>query len=88
MSGATSRIQFATLWNRSTVYRITGVLDFSHRPVFLGVETRRFGNWVYFRLQVKGEKTPTQLGPLERADLNHWTSPVRYTPVYNHSRPG
>jgi hypothetical protein len=31
------------------------------RPVFLGVETRRFGNWICFRPQVKGEKTPTQL---------------------------
>jgi hypothetical protein len=25
-------------------YRITGFLDFFHRQVFLGVETRRFGN--------------------------------------------
>jgi hypothetical protein len=29
----------------------------------------RFGNGICFRLQVKGEKTPTQLGPLERANL-------------------
>jgi hypothetical protein len=36
-------------------------------------KTRRFGNWICFRPQVKGEKTPTQLGPLERANLNHWT---------------
>jgi hypothetical protein len=37
--------------------------------------TRRFGNWICFRPQVKvGEKTPTLLGPWERADLNHWTS--------------
>jgi hypothetical protein len=35
----------------------------------LRVETRRFGNWICFRPQVKGgvEKTATQLGPLERA---------------------
>jgi hypothetical protein len=26
-----------------------------------------------------GGKTPTQLGPLERANLNHWTIPVRFT---------
>jgi hypothetical protein len=32
--------------------RITGSSDFFHRPVFLRVET-------------KGEKIPTQLGPLE-----------------------
>jgi hypothetical protein len=42
------------------VHRITVFLDFSHRPVFLGVETRRFGNWICFRPQVNGEKTPTQ----------------------------
>jgi hypothetical protein len=33
---------------------------------------RRFGNWICFCPQVRG-KTPTQLGPLERANLNHWT---------------
>jgi hypothetical protein len=27
-------------------------------------------------LRWKGEKTPTQLSPLERANLNHWTTPV------------
>jgi hypothetical protein len=38
-------------------------------------KTRRFGNWICFRPQVKvGEKTPSQLGSLERADLNHWTA--------------
>jgi hypothetical protein len=37
-------------------------------------KTRRFGNWICFRPQVKvGEKTPAQLGPLEKANLNHWT---------------
>jgi hypothetical protein len=36
-------------------------LDFFHRPVFQ--KTRRFGNWICFRPQVKVvEKTPTQLG--------------------------
>jgi hypothetical protein len=25
-----------------------------------------FGNWICFRLQVRGQETPTQLGPLER----------------------
>jgi hypothetical protein len=34
-------------------------LDFFHRPVFQ--KTRHFGNWIYFRPQVKvEEKTPTQ----------------------------
>jgi hypothetical protein len=35
-------------------HRITGVLDVFHRPVFFGVEARRFGNWISFRPQVKG----------------------------------
>jgi hypothetical protein len=55
------------------VHRITWFLGFLHRPVFWGVETRRFGNWICFRPKVKGEKTPIQLGPLESAILNHWT---------------
>jgi hypothetical protein len=51
-----------------TIHRITGFLDFFHRLVFS--RTPRFGNWTCFRPQVKmGEKTPTQLGPLERANL-------------------
>jgi hypothetical protein len=37
----------------------------------LEIETR-FKNWICFRPQVKGEKTSTQVGPLERANLNHW----------------
>jgi hypothetical protein len=42
---------------------ISGFLDFIHRPVFEG--TRRFGNWICFRPQVKGgKKTTTQLGLL------------------------
>jgi hypothetical protein len=37
-------------------------------------KTQRFGNWICFRPQMKvREKTPTQLGSLERANLNHWT---------------
>jgi hypothetical protein len=49
---------------------ISGFLDFIHCPVFEGT---RFGNWICFRPQVKGgKKTPTLLGPLERANLNHW----------------
>jgi hypothetical protein len=39
--------------------------------VLYSKKTRRFGNWICFRPQVNvGEKTPTQLGPLERANLN------------------
>jgi hypothetical protein len=38
---------------------ITGFLDFCHRPMYLGVETRRFGNWICFRPQVKREGEDT-----------------------------
>jgi hypothetical protein len=37
---------------------------------------QRFGNWICFRPQVRGE-TPIVLGPLERANLNHWTTLVK-----------
>jgi hypothetical protein len=40
-------------------------------------ETRRFGNSICFRPQVRG-KTPTKLGPLERANHNYWKTPVRW----------
>jgi hypothetical protein len=40
-------------------------------------ETQRFGNWSYYRPQVRGG-VPTHLGPLERVNLNHWTTPVRF----------
>jgi hypothetical protein len=33
-------------------------------------KTQRFGNWICFRPEVRGE-TPTLSGPLERANLNH-----------------
>jgi hypothetical protein len=33
-------------------------------------------------------KTPTHLGPLDRANLNHWTTPVRFTQLFNHLKPG
>jgi hypothetical protein len=40
--------------------------------------TGRFGNWICFCPQVKGgKKTTTQLGPLERANLNHRTAAVK-----------
>jgi hypothetical protein len=58
-------------------------LDFFHRPVFQ--KTRRFGNWICLRHQMKvGEKTPIQLGPLERANLNHWANPGLWKTPYKH----
>jgi hypothetical protein len=72
---------FTASWNnvkyRYMLYRI--FLDFFHRPLFK--KTLRFGNWICFRPQVKvGEKTPTQLGPLER-ELISITGPMRKHPV-------
>jgi hypothetical protein len=37
-------------------------------------KTRRFGNWVCFRPQVR--ENPILLGPLERASPNHWASAI------------
>jgi hypothetical protein len=64
------------------LYRIHIIfMDFFHRPVFQ--KTRRFGYWICFRPRVKvGKKTPTQLGPVERANLNHWTDPVSETSCF------
>jgi hypothetical protein len=41
--------------------------------------TQRFGNWICFRPQVRGQETPTQLGPLEKLasvtglSIGRWT---------------
>jgi hypothetical protein len=44
----------------------------SHLLVFLGVETRRFENWICFRPQVRTVEKPTQFGPLKRANPSHY----------------
>jgi hypothetical protein len=67
------------------VYEHTELLafwTFFYRLVFLVVETLRFENRICFRPPVKGEKTPTQLGHLKIANLNHWTTPVRFTQLH------
>jgi hypothetical protein len=54
---------------------ITGFFGLFHCPVFYRLE-----NTTFRKLDLcpysgeRGGKTPTQLGPLERANLNHWTS--------------
>jgi hypothetical protein len=50
--------------------------------------TQRFANWICFRPQVRGQETPTQLGPLERASLNHWTTPSTTRIAYKHQIAG
>jgi hypothetical protein len=45
-------------------------------------KTQGFGNWISFRPNVK-EETTTLLGPLERANVNHWPTYVRFiTAIY------
>jgi hypothetical protein len=69
------------------LYRIHRIfLDFFHRPVLQ--KTRRFGNWICFRPQVKvGEKTLTQLGPLERANLNLFPMSINPISKERHTSP-
>jgi hypothetical protein len=33
-------------------------------------------------LRCGGGKTPTQLGPLDRANLNYWSTPVRFSQLF------
>jgi hypothetical protein len=60
------------------VYNTHNYLGFGLLPSsgILDARKQRFGNWICFRPQVKGD---TLLGPLERANPNHWTTPVRFT---------
>jgi hypothetical protein len=49
-------------------------------------KTQRFGNWMFPSSREGEGKTPTQLGPLERANLYHWTTPVRFTTAVDGNR--
>jgi hypothetical protein len=49
------------------LHRITGLSGFSHRPVFLGVESRRFGKWICFHPQVKRGQDIYSVGPLRKS---------------------
>jgi hypothetical protein len=63
--------------NLSTVNRYSELLGFRTLSIVRysqNWKTQRFGNWICFRPQVRGE-TPTLLGPLERAE----TDPVSET---------
>jgi hypothetical protein len=40
--------------------------------------TQHFTKWIWFHPQVRG-KTPRILRPLQRANLNHWITLVRFT---------
>jgi hypothetical protein len=61
---------------RLLFFRNIGFSDSIHCPGIINKlrKTRRFGNWICFRPQVR--EKPILLGPLERASLNHWTTDV------------
>jgi hypothetical protein len=54
-------------WRWYIIFRITRLLDFAIIQ-YSKIYRKRFGNWICFCPQVRGE-TPTLLGPLERGDL-------------------
>jgi hypothetical protein len=77
------QVRFRTL-DRSGGKPVTNRLSYGAARVF-GLclssripRTRKqpFRNWICFCPQVRG-KTPTLLGPLERANLNHWATHIR-----------
>jgi hypothetical protein len=37
---------------------------------------------LFLSLGEVGKKTPTQLGPLEKANFNHWTTPLRFVVLF------
>jgi hypothetical protein len=56
-------------WRWCVTHRITGFWTFSIFRYSREQKTRRLGNCVCFRPEVKAEEIPTQLGPLERAKV-------------------
>jgi hypothetical protein len=48
-------------------------LDFVHGPEFYILENTTFQKLDLFPSSGEGRETTTLLGPLERANLNHWT---------------
>jgi hypothetical protein len=59
--------------------RITGFMDFVHRPIFRKLENTTFLKLDQFPSSGERGRTPAQLGPIERASLDHWRTPVRLT---------
>jgi hypothetical protein len=56
-------------------YRVFGLCPSSG---ILKTREQCFRNWICFHLQVRGE-TPPLIGPLERVNLNHWSSSFQGT---------
>jgi hypothetical protein len=53
--------------------RITGFLDLPIIPNSKYYKEQRFEIWTLFPISGEGMEAPTLLGPLEIANLNHWT---------------
>jgi hypothetical protein len=53
--------------------RITGFVNFVHHPEFQILQSTTFIKMDMFPSSVLGRETPTLLGLLLRANLNHWT---------------
>jgi hypothetical protein len=50
-----------------TAHRITGLFGLFPSPGFLEIETRRFGNWICFRREVKGGEDIYSVGPFRKS---------------------
>jgi hypothetical protein len=61
------------------IFKEIGFWTFSIVQIFNRLNTRRFGDWICLRPQVKGkeekEGNPVLLGPLEKANINPLQSP-------------
>jgi hypothetical protein len=64
--------------NINNVYplRIIVFLNSAHRLEFYMLENTPFRKLDLFLPSGEGRETPTLLGPLERANLNHWTTHI------------
>jgi hypothetical protein len=57
----------------SEIHRITGFSDFVHRPGSKQLEQKHDVSETESVSVLRWGETPTLLGPLERANLDHWT---------------
>jgi hypothetical protein len=64
----------ALIGNIGRRLRITGFLDFVYRLVFKTLGNTPFQKLNLFLSSGEGREKPTLLGPLERANHNHWTT--------------
>jgi hypothetical protein len=63
---------------RGWVVKTQNYWDFFHRPIFYKIWNTTCRKLDLFPSRGEEGKKHTQLGPLERAKLNHWTNSVRF----------